>query len=147
MKILTLTPHKPITYTPGLISLLLLPVFCLTFLYQHKAFIKLSAMDVVFLSEDWNRNLPAKYQFRSPPERSYINVNFSGNTLSDQSLLGFARVEIKSLTRTKDRIRGIRFHFGRKAQYQTFVTAIDMCSLDGISWIAYHDDIYVFNYK
>lgn len=144
MKILTLTPHKPITYTPGLISLLLLPAFCLMFLYQHKAFNKLTALDIAYISPDWNRGMPKAYQFRFPPERSYIDVNFSGNALSDQSLLEFARIEIKSLIRAKNKTLGIHFHFGSKAKYQTFVSAIDMCyAEDDISWIPYQDDMYV----
>jgi hypothetical protein len=148
MKILSLTPHKRITYTPGMISLLLLPVFCLMFLHQHKAFTKLNGMSVVFMDDDWNRKLPAKYQFRFQDARSYIAVNFSGNTASDRSLLDFARSEIKTLIRTQNKTLGIRFHFNSKTQYQTFVSAIDMCSVDdGISWASYHDDIYVLYSK
>ncbi|AYL94049.1 hypothetical protein [Mucilaginibacter celer] len=144
MKILTLTPRQRIIYTPGLISLLLLPVFCMVFLHQHKAFQKLKAMDVVFFSPDWNKRLPKAYQFKFPPERSYVNVNLTGNTNSDQSLLEFARIQIRTILKTKNKSVGVQIHFGKKAQYWAFVKALDICYAEDVqSYAPYQDDIYV----
>ena len=144
MKILNLSPHKPIIYTPGLISLLLLPVFCLVFLRQHKAFDKLKAMDVVYYSPDWNKALPKAYQLKFPPDRSYINVNLTGNTGSDKSLLEFARIQIRAMLKTRSKYTGVRIHFGRKVKYWAYVSALDICySENAQHWAPYQDDIFV----
>jgi hypothetical protein len=142
MKILTLSPHKPITYTPGLISLLLLPVFCLVFLHQHKD--KLKAMDVAYYSPEWNKRLPKAYQFKFPPDRSYINVNLTGNTNSDKSLLEFARMQIRTMLKARNNSIGVRIHFGPRVQYWAYVSALDICySENAESWAPYQDDIFV----
>ncbi|MFC0516798.1 hypothetical protein ACFFGT_21505 [Mucilaginibacter angelicae] len=148
MKILTLTPHKPISYAPGLISLVLLPVFCMLFLYQHKVFTPRNCIDVVMFDPSWPQLYPSKYQFKFPPERSYINVNLTGNTGSDKSLLDFARLEIRGMLKAKNTTLGVRFHFGNKSQYWTFVNALDICYTEkALSWIAYQDNIYVLYVK
>ncbi|WP_413666786.1 hypothetical protein ACEN9X_19890 [Mucilaginibacter sp. Mucisp86] len=148
MKILTLAPHKPITYVPGLISLVLFPMLCLMFLYQHKAFVHRGALNIAIVDPDMDRLIAKKYHVKIPPERSYTNVNLTGNAMGDQSLLEFARFEIKSMIRIKSKTLGIRFHFGNKMKYQTFVSVIDMCSVEeAIAWIPLNDDIYVFYVK
>jgi hypothetical protein len=144
MKILALTLHKPITYAPGLIILMLLPALCFMFLYQHNAFAHKGVLNIAIVDPD----IAMKYHFTIPPERSYISVNFTGSVSDDQSLLDFARLEIKSMIRTKSKTLGIRFHFGNKTKYQTFVSVIDMCSADeAIAWISLKDDIYVLHVK
>jgi hypothetical protein len=148
MKILTLVPHKPINYAPGLISLVLFPMLCLMFLHQHKAFAHRGALNIAIVDPDMDKLMEKKYHFKIPPERSYTSVNLTGNATGDQSLLEFARFEIKSMIRTKNTIWGIRFHFGNKMKYQTFVSVFDMCSVEeSIGWIPHNDDIYVFYVK
>lgn len=144
MKILTLTPRKPIIYSPGMISLILLPLFCIVYLKQHKAFVHYSAMDIAVWSPDWNNRLPKRLQMEFPPVRNYLRINLDGNEIGDKARLDFARLEIRKMRASGDTERGINFHFWNTAKYQAFVTALDICQTENAGiFIPYKDDIYV----
>jgi hypothetical protein len=144
MKILTLTPRKPIIYTPGIISLILLPMFCLVYLKQDKAFVHYSAIDIAVWSPDWNNRLPKRLQMEFPPVRNYLRINLDGNEIGDKARLDFARLEIRKMLASGDTKRGIDFHFWNTAKYQDFITAIDICQTENADiYIPYKNDIYV----
>ncbi|PWK79803.1 hypothetical protein LX99_00263 [Mucilaginibacter oryzae] len=147
MKILSITPHKRVSYTPGLISLILLPVLCLVFLHQQKKFKHTGVLDIGIVDPDIGRIMAKKYHFKIPPERNYAKVNFNGSISGDKSLLDFAKLEIKNMICTKSRTLGLQLHFGAHAKYQTFVSVIDMCSADALTWVPIQDDIYVYYTK
>jgi len=144
MKILTLTPRKTIIYPPGIISLIFLPLFCLVYLKQNKAFVHYSAMDIAVWSPDWNSRLPKRLQRDFPPVRNYLRINLDGNEISDNARLDFAHLEIRKMLASGDTERGIDFHFGNTAKYQAFITALDICQTENAgTYIPYKDDIYV----
>ena len=71
-------------------------------------------------------------------------MNLTGNTNSDKSLLEFARIQIRTMLKTRNTSTGVRIHFGNKAQYWAFVSALDICFTENVrSWAPYQDDIYV----
>ncbi|MFB0497589.1 hypothetical protein ABID99_003826 [Mucilaginibacter sp. OAE612] len=148
MKILTLAPHKPIAYAPGLISLVLFPVLCVLFFHKHKVFTQRNCIDLVMCDPSWPKLTPAEHKVRFPPDRSYIDVNLNGNPASDRSLLDFARMEIRTMLKTRNTTLGIRFHFGNKSRYWTYVNALNICYTEKVqSWMAYQDYIYVVYVK
>jgi hypothetical protein len=144
MKILTLTERKPIIYPPGIISLVLLPVFCLIYLQQHKAFVHYGVVDVAFYSPD----MFLKHPFKVPPQRNYLNINLNGNDADDKTRLDFARLEIRRILSTKDSTGGVDFYFGDKSRYRTLVSAFDICITENASiFIPYKSHIYVLYNK
>lgn len=152
MKILTLTPHKPIIYPPGIISLVLLPVFCLVFLNQHKVFVRHGAMDVAMWSPNANKGLPKqyqdKYQVKFPPDRNYLAINLNGTDADDKIRLDYARLEIKRMLSAKDTVSAVNFHFGNHTKYWTYVNAIDICQTEDVrAYGITQDDIYAVYIK
>jgi len=148
MRILTLTPHKPIIYPPGIISLVFLPVFCLFFLYQHKAFVHQGYIDVTMWSPYWNKISPKEYQVKFPPDRDYLTINLDGNDAANKTRLDFARLEIREMLNSKDTHKGVRFHFGKTSKYWSYVQAYDICQVEGVPGYAqYQDDIYAVYVK
>ncbi|WP_295713366.1 hypothetical protein [Mucilaginibacter sp.] len=147
MKILTLTPRKPIIYPPGMISLFLLPMFCLLYLKQHKAFEGQSWMNVAMWSADFDKMLPEKYQHKFPASRNYLDINLDGNDVNDKIRLDFARLEVRRILATGDTIKGVDFHFGKTARYWTFINSLDILGTENAQMYGpYKDDIY-FWYK
>jgi hypothetical protein len=145
LKVLTLSPHKPIIYPPGIISLVLLPVFCLVFLNQHKAFVHQYAMDVTMYDPDWNaKKIPGIYHPLFPPVRDYLDINLDGNDAANKTRLDFARLEIREILDSKDIHKGVKFHFGKTSKYWSYVQAYDICQVeDAPAYGQYRDDMYV----
>lgn len=145
MKILTLAPRKPIIYPPGIISLILLPIFCLVYLNKHKVFEQQSWMDIAMWSPDLAKIYSSKYSKGYPPDRKFLTINLDGNNGNDKTRLDFARLEIRRILTSEDTINGVDFHFGKKAQYWTFITALDILETEKAQvYSPYRDDIHVW---
>lgn len=144
MRVLTLTPRKPIIYLPGVISLVLLPVFCLVFLFQHKAFVHLGYIDVAMYESGWDaKKISETYHAQFPPVRNYVDINLDGNDAAVKSRLDFARLEIREILQSKDTHKGVRFHFGKTSKYWSYVQAHNLCQIEGVlAYTPYQDDIY-----
>jgi hypothetical protein len=148
MKILTLTQRKPIIYPPGIISLVLLPVFCLIYLREHKAFVHYGTMDVAFWSPDWAKTFPPKYRNGYALDRKYLAINLDGDNANDKIRLDFARLEVRRITTSEDTTSGVDFHFGKKAQYRTFIAALDILQTENADiYSPYNDDIHMWHKK
>lgn len=145
MKILTLTQRKPIIYPPGIISLVLLPVFCLIYLNKHKAFERQSCINLATWSPDWAKGLPPKYRGEYPLDRKYLAINLDGDNADDKIRLDFARLEIRRIITSEDTTSGVDFHFGKKAQYWTFITALDILQTEKAPvYSPYKDDVHMW---
>jgi len=143
MKLLNYQPHPKIKYSAGMISLVLLPLFCLGWLYYNKAFERKSFIDIAFYSPEWNRNFSNKLQFEFPPKRDYTVINLEGNNNYDRISLQYAHILLNQWKIAKDTIQGIDFHFGRKAKYWTFVEAVNICKSVGLdSYMPYKNNMY-----
>lgn len=97
------------------------------FFHQHKVFTQRNCIDLVMFDPSWPKLTHAEHKVSFPPDRSYIDVNLNGNPASDRALLDFARMEIRTMLKTRNTMLGIRFHFGNKSQYWTYVNALDIC--------------------
>lgn len=148
MKILTLTPRKPIIYPPGIISLVLFPLLCTFYLKQHNAFQHLSVINIAFWSPEWNKSLPVKYQFKFPAKRNYLEINLNGNDVDDKTRLDYARLEVRRILTTCDSIKGIDFKFGKHAHYWTFINALDILETENaMGYGPYQDHLYFWYHK
>lgn len=143
MKLLKYQPHQKINYSAGLISLVLLPILCLGWLYQHKAFEKQGVIDILFYDPDWNIRLPKESQFEFPPKRDYTVIDLKGNDHNDMVSLQYAYVLLNNWKIAKDTLQGLRFHYGEKAKYWTFIETINLLkAADLNSYMPYKNDMY-----
>jgi hypothetical protein len=143
MKLLNYQPHRKIKYSAGMISLILLPIVCLSWLNYHKAFERKSFIDIAFYSPEWNRNLSKELQFEFPPKRDYTVINLEGNNKNDKISLQYAHILLNQWKIVKDTIQGINFHFGNKAKYWTFIEAINVLkAVDLDTYMPYKNNLY-----
>jgi hypothetical protein len=143
MKLLNFQPHRKIKYAPGMVSLILLPLLCLGWLYYNKAFERKSLIDIAFYSPEWNKSLPKDLQFEFPPKRDFTVINLKGNDKNDKLNLQYAHILLNQWKSNKDTIQGINFHFGNKAKYWTFIGAINVLKAVDMGWyMAYKNDLY-----
>lgn len=150
MKILTLTPRKPIIYYPsGIITLVLLPVFCLVYMSKHDLFTPANKMEITFWSPDLPKTLFKGTKQSILSKRKYFQINLDGkNDADDQIRLDFARLQIREMLKAKSFTDGVDFHFGVKAKYWTFVKALDICQVENVpSFLPYKDDLYAIYTK
>jgi hypothetical protein len=140
LKVLTLTPRKPIIYLPGMISLVLLPVACLIFLNMHGPSAGLNRMDIVLWSPDMVKLFPEDYRYY-PTHRKYVNITLDGDDEQNKARLVFARSEVTGILQAKDTVRGVNIHFTDKSKYWAYVNAWDICLSQGIqNYRAYNND-------
>ncbi|MES2544397.1 MAG: hypothetical protein V4548_05895 [Bacteroidota bacterium] len=137
--------HKRIFYVPGMISLVLLPLLCLYYFYGNRAFttnqsFQLTLNDTVFIEN------PKKEMFGNDlynPKRDYKSIILNGSEELDKNKLKEARFEINQIYNSKDSIKGIKFVFGNKAIYKTFVEVLDVLTIDNVEYLTYPNEIYV----
>lgn len=80
--------------------------------------------------------------------KNFTTVTLTGNNDSDKIKLKEAQKNIKKLVNSKDSVNGIKFHFGQKSQYWTYVKALEIIKIEqGYSYFCYKDDIFFINPK
>ena len=129
--------RKKIFYVPGMISLVLIPLFCLYHFYKVDAFKVCHGIELYIP----HGNEFEEYKFATL--RKYKVFNFDGGQL-DNKKLEEMRFYLRKLRTEKDTINGVRMHFGSGSQYQTFITTLDILfDEEAPTWITNKDDIYV----
>src|SRR3954465_13311964 len=110
--------RKKIFYVPGMISLILIPLFC----FYH--FYKVNAFEV---QRGINLSIPVGNEFEEykvASLRKYKLFNFDGSNL-EKKKLNEMKLYLRKLRIEKDTVNGIKMHFGSKSYYQTFITTLD----------------------
>jgi len=125
-------------YSPGLISIILLPILCLFYLKSNHVFEKYGVIDITFALPDTNDI------FGKIPKRDYLEINLTGNDQEDKSKFDHAQSELRKLVYDSSGTKGVRFHFGEKAKYKTFISALNILSAENVRTYAPKDnDIWV----
>ena len=138
---------KKIYYSAGLISIILLPLLCVLYLQNIKAFTQYTAMDVQIWDGTVNTSLDSAL-VRHVNSKKYTVVHLTGNNARDERKLVDAQKEVKRITASKDSVNGIRFHFGKKSEYWTYVRVIDIMAIEKAKfYVNYKDDIWFANPK
>lgn len=138
--------HK-IYYTAGLISLILLPILCVWKSKNHEAFKNCSSIDIQFWNgKEDNEGTKGITNFLN--SKRFITVNLNGDNATDLRKIDIAAIEIKKIKLSKDSIKGVKFHFGPKSDYATFIRVLDVLAIQKPGcYIPYKDDIFVANPK
>lgn len=142
MKILSYQPHQKITYSGGLISLVLLPLFCLWWISKHRYDAKQFGVDIAFFNPVTAKKFPKEYR-PYIPQKDYTVINLEGNNRDDSISLKYAGILLNQWKHAKNDSQGIRFHFGKKAKYWTLVEGTEVCKSIGLySFWPYEDNMY-----
>ncbi|WP_432670005.1 hypothetical protein [Flavobacterium sp. SM2513] len=138
---------KKTYYSAGLISIILLPLLCVLHLQNIKAFTQYTAMDVRM----WDGTVDTAIDsalVEHVNSKKYTVVHLTGNNASDKRKLVDAQNKVRNITASKDSIHGIKFHFGPKSEYWTYVRVIDIMAMEKVKfYVNYKDDIWFANPK
>jgi hypothetical protein len=130
--------RKRIFYVPGMISLVLIPLFCFYHFYKVDAFKVYRGI---------NLNLPNQESFveyKIPSLRKYKVFNFNENEISEKKKLQDMQLYLRKLANNKDTINGIKIHFGLKTNYDVFIRIIDILDEESApAWTINQNDIYI----
>lgn len=129
-------------YSAGLISIILLPVFCTVYLISIDAFTQYGALSLGL----WDGKSYKKEFTQIINTKKFKIINLTGNADSDKVKLMKAQKDMRNIIFTKDSINGIKFHFEKISQYWSFVWVLDILSIEKArAYIVDKNDIWVFN--
>jgi hypothetical protein len=138
--------RKRFLYPAGAISLFLLPVFCIYYLFKQNAFEIPRALEIVWWSEAWGEHSKEINSYSIYPARKYMHFILSANDTENVIVLDSARLAIRDLISTQDTVKGIHFHFDDKSNYWTFIRAVDICKIEKAKlFVPAGNDLWVFN--
>ncbi|WP_264525157.1 hypothetical protein [Flavobacterium sp. N502536] len=130
--------RKKIFYVPGMISLILIPLFCFYHFYKVDAFKVYGVLDIYLVPD---KEEFEKYKIKDL--RKYKDFIFNGDKTQELKLQEL-RYFVRDLVKKYDTVNGAKIHFGSKTDYNTFVNVIDILKVEKVpTWAPYRDDIYV----
>lgn len=117
-----------IWYSPGMISLLLLPVLCLYSLKRAGCFEKQNIIPVFCITKEFYE-LPrnGNIVFIRPPDRRNLEIVLDSDERHVKTRLDDAQRYADQIFTEKDTLNGILFRFAKGAKYWMFVRALDIC--------------------
>jgi len=131
--------RKKIFYVPGMISLVLIPLFCLYHFYKVDAFKTYGVLHF---------GLPNKEDFEKHKVghlRKYRIFNFNNQKSKEEQKLKELRFFIRDLVKNYDTINGTKIQFGIKTDYNTFVDVMSIMSEEKMSvWSLFGNTMYAF---
>jgi len=126
--------RKKIFYVPGMISLVLIPLLCLSYFYKVDAFKVYSSLEF---------SVPAKQYFekyRVGDLREYRVFNFNDKKSKQEEQLSELRFFARDIVKKYDTINGAKIQFGSKTDYDTFVSVINIMIEENMpTWGLFND--------
>ena len=136
---------RKIYYSAGLISIILLPILCIMYLKNNNAFKQYGSIDLQVWDGKEN-NIGTKGIRTFLNSKKYFIVDLTGENKSDQIKLNNAENTIKKLMISKDSLNGVKFHFGEKSEYWTFIRVLEILSIQKAKfYVPYKNDIWFAN--
>jgi len=119
-------------YVPGIITLILLPIFCCMYLSKYN---KDERVIEVTFCEKYNPNKICDSLFRfdttilSLPKykRIYTDIELNADTKINNQNIKLFKKRLIELKKNNDTIHGIHIVFGDAMKYEYFIEAIDVC--------------------
>jgi hypothetical protein len=129
-------------YVPGLLSLLFLFPLLMHKLSNSRIFDKEHVMEVTW----HNPEIENRYARKFPPSKDYIDINLTGDTLTDKVKIEYAKVLLDEMVTLFDTTRGVHFVFTDTAKYESFVEILNFCSQqDALAYAPHGSDFWIFN--
>ena len=134
--------YKKNYYSAGLINVILLPVFCIIYFISIDAFTQYGSLSLWL----WDGKSYKKEFTQIKNTKIFKIINLTGNTDSDKEKLMKAQKDIRNIISTKDSINGIKFHFGNKSEYWSYIKVLDILQIEKAkAYLPYKNDIWFFN--
>ena len=136
----------PKIYFPGLISIVLLPLCCIIYIYYYQVQygMKISWFDSKGI-ERLNRLYGQKIDYTT--FRRYSNLYLTGYKEHDKSELKRLKKFADALVLTDDQKNGVCINLTYKTKYQDIITALDICmNHESLGVIPLNDNIYLFKF-
>ncbi|MEN2489997.1 hypothetical protein AAYQ05_19500 [Flavobacterium sp. B11] len=130
--------RKKIFYVPGMISLVLIPLFCLYHFYKVDAF-KVEGMMSFYIPTDsvMIGNFLAL-------KRNYRIVCFNNSLDLERRRINELELALRKLKRENDTVNGIKIHFGKKVKYEMYVRVLEIFQVEDMPYyLQYKDDFLV----
>jgi hypothetical protein len=147
----TLRNKRRLYYTGGLISLILLPILCISYFQYHKVLNKTHLMEVNWTSEErWREEFkdssnPTSFFQQSDIE--FLEIKLNGNDRENKIKLDNAQIEIRRIIATKDTTKGVHFYFETNSKYWTVIRAFDICNIEKAhTYVPFENHVWMFNY-
>ena len=138
---------KKIYYSAGLISIILLPIICILHLKSIDAFTHYGVINFQ-MWDGKEENIGTKGISEFLNSKKYTIVTLTGNNNSDKTKLDIAEKNVRKLILSNDSVSGIKFHFGEKSEYWTFIRVLDILANEKAKfYVPYKDDIWFTNPK
>jgi hypothetical protein len=122
-------------YSPGLISLVFLPLLSCSYLYKCLHPVKNYCIQM---------QIPRKNDqfdyYHFPQFRNYKRVDLTGNLDEGKDKIRSTEKLLKNMVAQKDTIDGIWLHFTNTVKYQILVTLIDICNAEKAATYAWVGD-------
>ena len=125
----------------------MLPILCILHLKNIDAFTNYGSMDIQ-IWDGKEDNMGTKGITKFLNSKKYTVVNLTGDNNSDKEKLNIAEKNVRKLILSNDTISGIKFHFGEKSEYWTFIRVLDILSIEKAKfYVPYKNDIWFTNPK
>lgn len=115
--------HRKLFYVPGMISLVLLPVFFIYYFHVNKSFEKESCISIGMSNERTATEFEVKNDISLA--RDYKNFAFNGNLEKEKLNFEKFTLALREQNKIKDTIHGIKIHLA-KAKYEVFIRVLDI---------------------
>lgn len=136
---------RKLFFPSGLISLVLLPIICLIYIYQNNGFKNENILSLYF----WNLNMSDQYKqsFNSYIQRKkYEHYFLTKNEQKNIAIFNLAEKSIKKLVNSRDTIHGIHFSIDDNTEFKTFIDVINLCKVENVKvYIPNENDIWIMN--
>lgn len=138
--------NRKIYYSTGLISIILLPILCILYLKNNDAITHYGVISFQTWDGKENPSNGNKGITQFLNSRKFTTVMVTGDNDADKAKLDRVQKSIRGLVLSKDTINGIKFHFGQKSEYWTYVRVLDILAIEKAKvYIPYKNVIWVVN--
>lgn len=133
--------HKTIFYVPGMISLVVLPIICIWYIFSNGYFVDYKSMDYA-IDEQFSKKI-----IKKDPKavlRNNITYEFNSSLEEEKTKLDNFQLATRKLHQSNDSINGIKVHFGKQMSYEVFIRILDIQAIEKTNTFYQIDnDLYV----
>ncbi|WP_343695366.1 hypothetical protein [Flavobacterium sp.] len=130
--------RKKLFYVPGMISLVLIPLFCLYHFYRVEAFKVYHSIDI---------SLPDSNQKKAllVIKRNYHVFVLNNTEDLEKTKLNDLQLALRKMKREHDTINGIKIHLGNEMSYEVYIKVLDFFAIEKMPIFIQNDnDFLVF---
>ena len=130
-----------------MISIILLPIFCLCFFIKRDALKKYGAINIaIWDGKELDIGTIGIQKYLDT--KKYYIFNLTGDSNTDRIKFNESEKIIRKIIKTKDSINGVKFHFEKKSQYWSFIRAVEILKAENAEFfVPYKNDIWFTNPK